>query len=108
MEMFVRYLIIALAPIIQLILVVKRVQLKIKINLGFIFVLSLVLDVLFSIIAASVFPSSLSPCIGCQMDHGTHGAFVFIFGTLLNWLLNIVFTIIGLILYSSRQVNNPN
>lgn len=96
MEMLIRWVLILLTPVIQIMLVTWRVQFKIVVSIGWTFIICLVLGLVLTIIASSIFPGSLSPCIGCAMAHGTDGLFVFFGGLLLDWLLNIIITLIAL------------
>lgn len=106
--MFVRYLFIFTIPVFQFMMVVWRVQLKIRMPLGGTALLCFFLSMLTVGMAASVYPGSLARCIACGMDAGkTKGLYVFIGGIFVNYLLNLIFTLLGILEYRAalRRAN---
>ena len=105
MELFCRILLILTVPAFQLMMVVWRVQQKIRVPIIGTTILCFVLSFLSVSTAASIFPDSLSPCFGCS--GGKSALDVLIIGLFINFFLNIVFSLLGIIQYKAALGRGP-
>jgi hypothetical protein len=104
MEMFVRYVLFFIAPVVQIMLSVWRVQGKIRLPLGAIIFIAFLLSIGMIAIAVSIFPNSLSPCMGCAMSYGRpNSLWITALGLMISIGSNLLISIIAFVQFRAAR-----
>ncbi|PTQ99268.1 hypothetical protein C8P68_10284 [Mucilaginibacter yixingensis] len=105
METFFRCVIIAIVPVIQLMMVIWRVQFKIDVSIGRTALICFFLSICTAVWAASISGGDEMNCLHCGQSRVIESIAVFCFALIINLLFSAIVSLIALAEYKVALKN---